>query len=168
MVFRDGTKAHFFIHTPGPGIDQGILSSLGTWPIETWVTLEMFIQSDTPSAGLITVTPRIDGTALTPISTDAPDLTQLYFGSLPDPASQFNAYHHLDDLRIGTTDWGSSDIFAADFASAIIPPFTSLVPADAPDTTYNNLSIDAGTLKCVTEVDFSDGPGWAYKSLTLP
>lgn len=96
---------------------------------------------------------RIDGVEEGPLVLDGmpSGLTQIRVGGGfgGGVGNQF-----FDDVKVGTTGWQSSDVFSADFASAIVPPFDS--------TSGVGLSLSGGTLQ-VDNSSFS----YAQKAVSI-
>ena len=121
--------------------------------LDTDVLLEMKLEYDsTVTPPKWTVTPRVDGNELPPfIDESIGPIVQVSVGAPWTGGATTN--HHIDDVKIGTTGWGSSDLLLADFATDIVPPFDSVTGTGA--------VLDAGRLLC-TDV------GAAVKAITYP
>lgn len=125
--------------------------SSDTFPIDSWYTLDMRISF---SGGDATITPRVNGVELSPFTSSGLVITEVDFGSLL--GNLIVNDHELDDLRIGTTGWGSSDLFSADFSTTISPPFDS--------QTGTGISIVGGRLV----ISNAGTDAYAIKALSYP
>ncbi len=102
------------------------------------------------------ITAYVDGVEQTPFTdpTVRTGIGSFDFGGRYAPTD--NVKRSFDYLKVGTTGWGSSDIFDADFASAIVPPFDSTVSG-------GNLSIVSGNL--LVDVPGGGTDAYAIKDL---
>lgn len=103
--------------------------------LNTWFTLGIKIEFSGSDAA---ITPRINGVDLAGFVSTGLVINSIQFGGVSTSFLTHVNNHQLDDLNIGTTDWGSSDLFDADFSSTIVPPFDSV--------TGTGMSISSGTL----------------------
>lgn len=67
-----------------------------------------------------------------------------------------DTYRHLDNLTVGTTGLGSSDIFSADFTTSIVPPFGSSV---------GSVSVDGGAMLAQGAPGFN---AYAIEDISFP
>jgi hypothetical protein len=88
------------------------------------------------SDGVTTVLGRIDGAPFGTFTDDCTAATELRVGVMSYNVQPVHL--NIDNVLMGTTAFGSSDVFLADFASAIVPPFDS--------TTGTGLTIVSQTL----------------------
>jgi len=103
------------------------------------------------------VTPYVDGVEQAPFTDPTPrtGIGSFDFGGRYAPASD-NVKRSYDYLKVGTTGWGSSDLFDANFSSAIVPPFDSEVSG-------GNLSIVTGNM--LVDVPGGGTDAYAIKDL---
>jgi hypothetical protein len=137
----------------------------GSWLLDTWYTVQMKLDFSSPDTTV--VTPRFDGSELATFATTGAGILmeEFRFGAI-DRFFGLTNNHDADDLKLGTTGWGSSNLFSADFSSTIVPPFDEIDLGGAP--TPDSLSIVAGALHC-SDADSPEGvAGYALKSLTFP
>lgn len=106
--------------------------------LDTWTTLGMFIQDN---SGNLTLTPYVDGTPYTSYNAGTFSVTGLYFGAIFSGVSN---NHELRNLTIGTTGFGSTDLFAAD-GSSLVPPFDSSTGTGISSTGTTIQVINSGT-----------------------
>lgn len=130
----------------------------GSFALNTWYTIDIKLDF---SASPASATFRIDSSVIGSFLLDKGGLTIDYFGLGNVDATGFKRDENYDNLKLGTTSYGSSDLFDADFSSAIVPPFDSVVdPSGA-------LSISAGTLKNFHAAG-SSVKSYANKSFVFP
>lgn len=118
--------------------------------LDTWYTMGIKIEY----TGSYTVTPRVDGVDYASFNPGTVSLEKIHFGAWWSGASN---NHELDNLTIGTSGWGSSDIFSANFDDfSIAPPFDSI--------TGTGLDASSGTLTVVN----GGGDAYAIKAVSWP
>lgn len=114
------------------------------------------ITIDTPGAKYGHLTVRIDGVdqGTSDISgLNVTELKELWVGNyIADLVND----HLIDDVLVGTSGYGSSDVFSADFSASIVPPFDSEVNGAG-------LSISGGQL----HVDTASADAYAVKDLSF-
>lgn len=90
--------------------------------LDTWITIGMLFQV---SGGTLWLSPRVQGVTYSPFDTGLTYITEIAFGATYSaPSTNFE----LDNFTIGTTGWGSSNIFSANFNDlSIVPPFDSII-----------------------------------------
>lgn len=127
-------------------------AQVGTSALNTWITIGMKLEV---SGATVMLTPKIDATEYTAFDAGSFNVTHFFFGAIF--SGSVNNFE-LDNLTIGSSGWGSSDIFTANFNDfSIVPPFDSV--------TGTGISASGGTLSIV------NSPGtdaYADKTITWP
>lgn len=91
----------------------------------------------------INVTFRIDGTEYDTSDITADNVTELTVINVGARYGIDVNKHEIDDVRVGTTGYGSSDVFSADFTGGtVVPPFDSTVNGGDLDASGGTLAID--------------------------
>ena len=149
-VFRNNDSGidRFWFYYQNGGTLENLLTAPNSFLLDTWYTVDMRIIW---GASIICYA-RVDGIDVGSFNCTGLDITTLQVGGLY-VAGTMN--HQLDSFTLGTTGYGSSDLFSADFSSTIIPPFAS--------TTGSGLSISSGTLLVTGTTDT-----YATKAITFP
>lgn len=124
-------------------------------PDNTWVTVD--VKLDFAAAPAITM--RLSGVDVGTVTAFAnPDfsIAAIMWGLMGNNAGNFN----LDDLRLGTSDWGSSELFAANnTVGFLVPPF------DLQYFDYDpRISVVAGTIR----VNNDYGVDFLQKNVAFP
>jgi hypothetical protein len=123
-----------------------------TFVAATWYDIGLKIGIE-PGVGVV-ITPRIAGVEYATFTSSKTNIQSFDFGGFSPPLI---THRNLDNLLIGTTGYGSSDIFSADFTSTIVPPFDA--------TSGANISISSGTLLIN---DSTGTANFARKNITWP
>lgn len=74
--------------------------------------------------------------------------------------------HDIDDVKVGTSGFGSTELFTADFASAIVPPFDSTTGSGI-TATGGVMNINNGGGNAYAQVDFGADQAELYVQFTV-
>jgi hypothetical protein len=143
----------------------GFASSIDTVSLETQYTVDLRLEL---VGGNFNVFGRVNGVEASAFTETAFSVDQLRVGAYASNAIVNN--QTIDDLLVGTTGYGSSDLFSYDFSAAIVPPFDSqtgtglsiaggaLVVNNAGTDAYavKNLSVGIGTIYAQAKITVHD------------
>ncbi len=117
---------------------------------DTWYIIDLKFEFS-PDHKTQTVTVRLDGSVLgfnTSMSTAGFPLNSFILGGFNGgnlSAGGIVTDRDFDYLKIGSTDYDTDDLFSADFASAIVPPFDSVVGATTPAIVSGAMHVEDAT-----------------------